>query len=80
MRRRGYMEQTSQDSPEFELQDRALAGSDDTHQAMINGGPTRTASIMFGKPKSDRSTSEDTILREANAKGIICTTDITVRR
>ncbi|KAF4899282.1 hypothetical protein CGCF415_v010555 [Colletotrichum fructicola] len=80
MRRRGYMEQISQDSPEFELQDRALAGSDDTHQAMINGGRTRTASIMFGKPKSDRSTSEETILREANAKGIICTTEITVRR
>ncbi|KAI8223343.1 hypothetical protein K4K54_006213 [Colletotrichum sp. SAR 10_86] len=80
MRRRGYMEQTSQDSPEFELQDRALVGSGDTHQAMINGGPTRTASIMFGKPKCDRTTSEETILREANAKGIICTTEITVRR
>ncbi|KAJ0363084.1 hypothetical protein COL26b_013089 [Colletotrichum chrysophilum] len=80
MRRRGYMEQTSQDSPEFELQDRALVGSDDTHQAMINGGPTRTAGIMFGKPKSDRSTSEETILGEANAKGIIYTTEITVRR
>lgn len=80
MRRRGYMEQTSQDSPEFELQDRALAGPGDTHQSTVNGGPTRTASIMFGKPKSDRSTSEETILREANAKGIVCTTEITVRR
>ncbi|KAF4816804.1 hypothetical protein CGCTS75_v012647 [Colletotrichum tropicale] len=80
MRRRGYMEQTSQDSPEFELQERALAGSDDPHQEMINGGPSRTASIMFGKPKSDRSTSEETILREANAKSIVCTTEITVRR
>ncbi|KAH0428414.1 integral membrane protein [Colletotrichum camelliae] len=80
MRRRGYMEQTSQDSPEFELQDRALKGSDDTHHSTINGGPTRTASIMFGKPTSDRSTSEETILREANVKGIVCTTEITVRR
>ncbi|KAL3295286.1 integral membrane protein [Colletotrichum asianum] len=58
--------------PRLPLQDRALAGSDDTHQAMINGGPTRTASILFGKPKSDRSATEETkVLRDANAKGIV---------
>ncbi|EFQ33948.1 hypothetical protein CGRA01v4_12429 [Colletotrichum graminicola] len=85
-KRQGYMEQSSQSAPEFELEEGTFSQSADTRRQESIRGKSRLGAVSVYRKNSleDRSGSEEMILdtdsRTPGSRGIMRTTEVHIER